>query len=174
MSHQLLAFARRGRLEPKGTDLSALVNAVAELLETSVGSKATLHLSLHQRLPLVKVDAIYLEMALLNVVVNARDASPGGAITINTREIYLNGDAAARHLEPGDYVLLCVSDEGTGMPSHIQARATEPFFTTKPRGEGTGLGLAMAHGFVQQSGGRPEVDSTVGRCTTIRLNFFPR
>lgn len=174
LTHQLLAFARRGRLEPKGTDLSEMVNAVAELLETSVGSKATLHLSLQRRLPLVKVDATHLEMALLNIVVNARDASPGGGtITVTTREIHVAGDAAARHLETGDYVLLCVSDERIGMPSHIRARATEPFFTTKPRGEGTGLGLAMAHGFVQQSGGRLEIESTVGKGTTIRL-IFPK
>lgn len=172
LTHQLLAFARRGRLEPKGIDLSELVNSVAELLESSVGSKATLHLNLQRRLPKVRVDATHLEMALLNVVVNARDASPnGGAITVTTKLIHLNGDASARHLEPGDYVLLCVSDEGTGMAPHILARATEPFFTTKSRGEGTGLGLAMAHGFVQQSGGRLEIESAVGRGTSIRMLF---
>jgi len=174
LTHQLLAFARRGRLEPKGVDLSELVNTVAELLETSVGNKATLHLNLQRRLPQVRVDATHLEMALLNVVVNARDASAkGGAITVTTKEVHLNGDAAARHLEPGDYVLLCVADQGTGMPPHVVARATEPFFTTKPSGEGTGLGLAMAHGFVQQSGGRLEIDSTPGVGTTIRM-LFPR
>lgn len=172
LTHQLLAFARRGRLEPKGVDLSELVNSIAELLETSVGSKATLHLNLQRRLPEVRVDATHLEMALLNVVVNARDASPnGGAITVTTKQIHLNGDAASRHLEPGDYVLLCVSDEGTGMAPHIVTRATEPFFTTKSRGEGTGLGLAMAHGFVQQSGGRLEIESAVGHGTTIRMLF---
>ncbi|CAO4164996.1 PAS domain-containing protein [Methylorubrum extorquens] len=172
LTHQLLAFARRGRLEPKGVDLSDLVNSIAELLETSIGSKATLHLNLQRRLPQVRVDATHLEMALLNVVVNARDASPnGGAITVTTKQIHLNGDAASRHLEPGDYVLLCVSDQGTGMAPHIVARATEPFFTTKSRGEGTGLGLAMAHGFVQQSGGRLEIESAVGHGTTIRMLF---
>ncbi|MDN3593058.1 ATP-binding protein [Methylobacterium adhaesivum] len=174
LTQQLLAFARRGRLEPKGVDLSELVNSVAELLESSVGNKATLHLNLQRRLPTVKVDPTHLEMALLNVVVNARDASPkGGAVTITTREIHLNGNAAARHLEPGDYVVLCVSDEGVGMPAHIQARAIEPFFTTKAHGQGTGLGLAMAHGFVQQSGGRLEIESEVGRGTTVRM-ILPR
>ncbi|GJE04479.1 PAS domain-containing protein [Methylobacterium isbiliense] len=172
LTHQLLAFARRGRLEPRGVDLSDLVHSVAELLETSIGSKATLHLNLQRRLPQVQVDATHLEMALLNIVVNARDASPnGGAITVTTRQVHLNGDATSRHLKPGDYVLLCVSDEGTGMAAHVAARATEPFFTTKPRGEGTGLGLAMAHGFVQQSGGRLEVESEVGRGTIIRMLF---
>ncbi len=172
LTHQLLAFARRGRLEPKGVDLSELVNSVAELLESSVGSKAALYLNLQRRVAPVRVDATHLEMALLNVVVNARDASQaGGAITVTTRQIHLNGDAASRHLEPGDYVLLSVSDEGTGMAPHIVARATEPFFTTKSRGEGTGLGLAMAHGFVQQSGGRLEIESAVGQGTTIRMLF---
>jgi PAS domain S-box-containing protein len=172
LTQQLLAFARRGRLEPKGTDLSELVYSVAELLETSVGTKATLHLNLQRRLSRVKVDPTHLEMALLNIVVNARDASPnGGSITVSTREIHLNGDAAARQLEPGDYVVLCIADEGTGMPAHVAARATEPFFTTKSRGEGTGLGLAMSHGFVQQSGGRLEIDTAPGKGTTISMLF---
>lgn len=174
LTRQLLAFARRSRLEPKGVDLSQLVNSFGELLESSVGQRAELYLSLQRRLPEVKVDPVHLEMALLNIVVNARDASPnGGAITVRTKAIHLNGNAAAHHLEPGDYVILSVSDEGTGMPPHIQARATEPFFTTKPQGQGTGLGLAMAQGFVQQSGGRLEIESEPGRGTTIRM-IFPK
>jgi PAS domain S-box-containing protein len=174
LTQQLLAFARRGRLEPKGTDLTELVHSVAELLETSVGTKATLHLNLQRRLPSVRIDATHLEMALLNIVVNARDASKtGGEITVTTRSVRLNGDAGARNLEPGDYVLLSVSDQGEGMPPHVAARATEPFFTTKPRGEGTGLGLAMAHGFVQQSGGRLEIESAVGIGTTVSMLFPP-
>jgi CheY-like chemotaxis protein len=113
-------------------------------------------------------------MALLNIVVNARDASPdGGAITVTTRAMHLNGDAAARELDPGDYVMLSVTDEGTGMAPHILARAIEPFFTTKGPQHGTGLGLAMTHGFVQQSGGRLEIESAPGRGTTIRM-IFPR
>lgn len=172
LTQQLLAFARRGRLEPRGADLSELVHSFANLLETSVGTRARLHLNLQLRLPLVRIDATHLEMALLNAVVNARDASPdGGAITVTTREIHLDVDTAARHVEPGNYVVLCVSDEGMGMAPHIAARATEPFFTTKPRGEGTGLGLAMVHGFVQQSGGRLEIESEIGRGTTIRMLF---
>ena len=174
LTQQLLAFARRGRLEPKGVDLSDLVHSFAELLESSVGSKATLHLNLQRRLPLVRVDATHLEMALLNIVVNARDASPnGGAITVTTKELHLDADAAGRELKPGEYVILCISDEGAGMDQRVASRATEPFFTTKPVGQGTGLGLAMAHGFVQQSGGRLEIESEVGRGTTIRM-LFPR
>ncbi|WP_241667256.1 ATP-binding protein [Muricoccus nepalensis] len=172
LTRQLLAFGRRSRMVPKGVDLSELVNSFGELLETSVGQRADLSLNLRRRLPEVLVDPNHLEMALLNVVVNARDASnKGGVITITTKALHLNGDAAARHLEPGDYVMLSVSDEGTGMPPHVLARATEPFFTTKGIGKGTGLGLAMAHGFVQQSGGRLEIESEPGRGTTVRMIF---
>ncbi len=174
LTRQLLAFGRRSRMVPKSTDLSQLVNSFGELLETSVGQKADLHLSLQRRLPQVRVDPNHLEMALLNIVVNARDASHnGGAITITTKAVQLNGGAAARQLEPGDYVILSVTDEGTGMPPHVLARATEPFFTTKGTGQGTGLGLAMAHGFVQQSGGRLEIESEPGRGTTVRM-IFPK
>ncbi|MHB8287442.1 MAG: ATP-binding protein [Caulobacteraceae bacterium] len=172
LTHQLLAFARRTRLEPKGVNLSELIYSFGELLEASVGEKADLHLNLQRRLPKVKLDATHLEMALLNIVVNARDASlKGGAITVTTRALHLNGDAAARQLKPGDYVMVCVTDEGEGMPPHIVARATEPFFTTKGVGQGTGLGLAMAQGFVQQSGGRLEIESEPGRGTTLRMIF---
>ena len=111
LTHQLLAFARRTRLEPKNVDLSHLVHSFAELLESSVGQKADLHLNLQRRLPSVRVDPSHLEMALLNIVVNARDASPnGGAITVTTKTMHLNGTAAAHHLKPGDYVMLSVTD----------------------------------------------------------------
>jgi signal transduction histidine kinase len=101
LTHQLLAFARRTRLEPKGVDLTQLVSSFGELLETSVGQKAELYLSLQRRLPEVRVDPVHLEMALLNIVVNARDASPdGGAITVRTKAIQLNDEAAAYHLKP--------------------------------------------------------------------------
>jgi CheY-like chemotaxis protein len=174
LTHQLLAFVRRTRLDPRGVDLNQLVNSFGELLETSVGQKVELHLSLQRRLPEVKVDPTQLEMALLNIVVNACDASPnGGAITVRTKAIHLNGDAAAHHLEPGDYVLLSVSDEGTGMAPHIKEHATEPFFTTRAKGQGTGLGLTMAEGFVQQSGGRLEIGSQPGYGTTVRM-IFPK
>ncbi|MBN8900014.1 MAG: PAS domain-containing protein, partial [Rhodospirillales bacterium] len=172
LTHQLLAFARRMRLEPRSVDLSHLVYSFAELLETSIGQKAELHLNLQRRLPAVRVDPNYLEMALLNIVVNARDASrKGGAITITTKAVRLNGNAASHQLRPGEYVMLSVTDQGIGMAPHIQARATEPFFTTKEPGQGTGLGLAMADGFAQQSGGRLEIESRLGEGTTIRLLF---
>lgn len=172
LTQQLLAFARRSRLEPKGVDLTELVNSISDLLDSAVGSKIDLSLHLRRRLPRVMVDPVHLEMALLNVLVNARDASGhGGAVTVSTETLTLNGDAASRDLTPGDYVTLTVADDGDGMAEHVLARATEPFFTTKPTGQGTGLGLAMAHGFAQQSGGRLEIESQPGDGTTVRLIF---
>jgi CheY-like chemotaxis protein len=115
------------------------------------------------------VDRVHLETALLNAVANARDAMPeGGTVTLATERLRLDGDAAGE-LPPGDYVVLGVRDTGEGMAPSVRARAVEPFFTTKAQGKGTGLGLAMVHGFLQQSRGRLEIDSEVGRGTTIRM-----
>jgi PAS domain S-box-containing protein len=172
LTRQLLAFARRSRLEPRPIDLTGLVGSISELLDSTVGQRVELQLNLRRRLASVDVDPILLEMALLNIVINARDAMPGGGlITVSTSAVHLNGDALAHHLEPGDYVCLTVQDEGEGMSPLVKARAVEPFFSTKPAGQGTGLGLAMAHGFVQQSGGRLEIDSEPGEGTTIRMLF---
>jgi CheY-like chemotaxis protein len=122
--------------------------------------------------PAALVDPVHLEMAVLNVLINARDAMPkGGTVTIGTSKVHLNGNAAAHHLPPGEYVALTIKDEGEGMPPHVLERATEPFFTTKTQGKGTGLGLAMVHGFVQQSLGRLEIESERGKGTTIRMLF---
>lgn len=172
LTRQLLSFARRTRLEPTEVNLSSLINSFKELIEISVGKQIDLYLNLKLRLPDVKLDANYFEMALLNVVANARDASSSGSsITIKTKLLHLNGDAEARRLKPGDYVVVTVTDEGEGMLPHIVLRATEPFFTTKPSGQGTGLGLAMVQGFVQQSGGRLEVESEHQRGTSIHMIF---
>lgn len=172
LTRQLLSFARRTRLDPTEVNLSSLINSFKELIEMSVGSQIELYLNLRLRLPDVKLDANYFEMALLNVVANARDASSvGGSITIKTKLVHLNGDAEARRLKPGEYVIVTVEDEGQGMLPHIIQRATEPFFTTKPSGQGTGLGLAMVQGFVQQSGGRLEVESEHQRGTSIHMIF---
>jgi CheY-like chemotaxis protein len=118
------------------------------------------------------VDGEQLEMALLNVLMNARDAMPGGGlVTLSTKSVHLNDDSAARQLPEGDYVALEVTDEGTGMTPEVIERATEPFFTTKTQGKGTGLGLAMASGFVQQSRGRLEIESEPGKGATMRFLF---
>ena len=170
ITRQLLAFARKTRLEPKGTDLTALINAFSELLETSVGTKIDLHFNLQRRLPQIMVDQAHLETALLNIVVNARDASPeGGSVTITTRAVELN--AGDHNLAPSCHVMLSISDKGSGMPPHVRARAMEPFFTTKGPTHGTGLGLAMVHGFVEKSGGCLQIESELGEGTTVTLLF---
>jgi PAS domain S-box-containing protein len=171
LTRQLLAFARKTRLEPRGVDLTELVGSFAEVIESSVGQDVALDLKLDAELDGVVVDPDQLEMALLNIVINARDASPrGSAVTIATTEVTLDEEAAG-DLTPGEYVALVVTDEGEGMPPEVVERAVEPFFTTKPVGKGTGLGLAMASGFARQSRGRLEIDSRVGQGTSIRMIF---
>lgn len=172
LTRQLLAFARKTRLEPRQVDLNTLIHEFGDLLDNTVGGQIRLVTALERRLPLVEIDPTHLEMAVLNVLLNARDAMPqGGTVTISTELWRLNGNAAAHHLPEGDYVVLSVSDQGTGMSEEVRQRAIEPFFTTKSGERGTGLGLAMAHGFVQQSLGRLEIDSVLGQGTTIRMLF---
>ncbi|MEH3120630.1 MAG: histidine kinase famiy protein [Sphingomonas phyllosphaerae] len=172
LTRQLLAFARKTRLEPRPLNLTHLVSEFSELIESSVNKQVDIHLSLRRGLQHVVVDPDQLEMALLNIVNNARDAMPnGGLVTISTLPRHLNGDAAAHDLPSGDYVVLQVEDNGEGMSPEVLERATEPFFTTKGTGKGTGLGLAMASGFVRQSGGRLEIESTPGKGTLVRMLF---
>ncbi|UVF21356.1 histidine kinase famiy protein [Microvirga terrae] len=172
LTKQLLAFARKTRLEAKPTNLNTLITEFGDMLENSVGPQIEIEFNLRSRVPAALVDPVHLEMAVLNVLINARDAMPkGGTVTIGTSKVHLNGDAAAHHLPSGDYVALTIADEGEGMPPHVLDRATEPFFTTKSQGKGTGLGLAMVHGFVQQSLGRLEIESERGKGTTIRMLF---
>jgi PAS domain S-box-containing protein len=167
LTRQLLAFARKTRLEPRLADVNALVQDFTEMLDTTAGRQVELQINLRRRLPPVLVDPVHLELALLNVVINARDAMPsGGTITVATS--LAAGDGGP---QDGSFVAIAVSDNGEGMPAHVRERATEPFFTTKGTGKGTGLGLAMVQGFVQQSRGRLEIDSQVGRGTTIRMLF---
>jgi PAS domain S-box-containing protein len=169
LTKQLLAFARKTRLEPRPTDLNALIGEFGEILDNTVGPRIDLVTTLKRRLPRTVVDPTHLEMALLNVLINARDAMPGGGtVTVGTSTTRLEGEG----LNAGAYVVLSVQDEGVGMPPHVVERATEPFFTTKGAEKGTGLGLAMVHGFVEQSLGRLEIQSEPGRGTCVRM-FFP-
>jgi len=162
LTQQLLTFARKQRLEPKAININTLVVEFSEMLVRTLGEKVDLRLDLRPGLPLCYLDPTHLEMALLNVLINARDAMPdGGQVTVGT--------AIVRGEERISHVDLCVVDKGTGMPPEVLQRATEPFFTTK--GPGTGLGLAMVHGFVQQSHGRLEIDSKPGEGTTVRMIF---
>jgi len=158
LTQQLLTFARKQRLEPRRINLNALLVEFSEMLVRTLGDKVELHLDLRPGLPYCTLDPTHLEMALLNVVINARDAMPGGGrVKVGTS------------LARGNEVVICIVDEGEGMTPEVMQRATEPFFTTK--GPGTGLGLAMVHGFVQQSRGRLELDSTPGKGTTVRMIF---
>ena len=169
LTRQLLAFARRSRLEPKAVEVGALVNGFAELLDSTIGPGCTLQFNLQRRLPLVKADPVVLETALLNLLINARDAMGGeGEITVAVKKVRVE-DGARAGLAAGDYVSIEVIDDGPGMPPEVRARATEPFFTTKPTGKGTGLGLAMAHGFASQSGGVLEIDTEAGQGATVRI-----
>lgn len=170
LTQQLLTFARKQRLEPKRVQLNALVVEFSEMLVRTLGSKVDLHLDLKPGLPPCTLDPTHMEMALLNVLINARDAMPnGGKITVATSMLQDADRIAAHRLQRGTYIVLCVIDEGEGMSPEVLRRATEPFFTTK--GPGTGLGLAMVHGFVQQSHGRLEIDSEPGKGTTVRMIF---
>ncbi|GAB3368434.1 histidine kinase famiy protein [Massilia agri] len=170
LTQQLLTFARKQRLEPKRINLNSLVVEFSEMLVRTLGDKVDLHLDLKPGLPSCTLDPTHMEMALLNVLINARDAMPdGGKVTVAT-SIMDDAEKLERHrLAPGRYVVICVIDEGEGMSPEVVARATEPFFTTK--GPGTGLGLAMVHGFVQQSHGRLEIESSLLQGTTIRMIF---
>lgn len=174
LTKQLLAFARKTRLDPHAVDLSTLIEDFSEMIESSVGGLVSVSLELASGLPDVLIDVEQLEMALLNVVLNARDAMPGGGtVTVATRALTVAEGETRQDLAAGDYVAVEVRDEGTGMSADVIERATEPFFTTKAANSGTGLGLAMANGFVRQSQGRLEIESEVGHGTTVRM-IFPR
>ncbi|MHA6770184.1 histidine kinase famiy protein [Sphingobium ummariense] len=172
LTRQLLAFARKTRLEPRRINMNDLIHEFGDLIDNTVGAQIRLVTALERRLPPVQIDPTHLEMAVLNILINARDAMPGGGtVTIATELWKLNGNAAAHGLPEGDYVVLSIRDEGHGMSPEVRQRATEPFFSTKGKDRGTGLGLAMVHGFVQQSLGRLEIDSEPGQGTTMRLLF---
>lgn len=173
LTAQLLSFARRSRLEPRRIELTGLISSIAELLDSTVGSRADLQLNLRRRLPEIEADPNHLEMALINVIVNARDAvAAGGVITVSTGTEMVDAQQPVAGLDHGQYVVMRVDDDGAGMPEDTLLRAIEPFFTTKPKGAGTGLGLAMAHGFAQQSRGALKIDSVEGQGTSVRF-YFP-
>ncbi len=175
LTHRLLAFSRRQTLAPKVTDVNGLVVGMEDLIRRTVGPEIAVESALGGGIWTVLVDAPQLENALLNLAINARDAMPeGGKLTIETGNRWLDERAAqTRDLPPGQYVSLCVSDNGTGMAADVIARAFDPFFTTKPLGVGTGLGLSMVYGFARQSGGQARIYSEVGQGTMVCL-YLPR
>ncbi|WP_439578470.1 ATP-binding protein [Elioraea sp.] len=176
LTGSLLAFARKQPLEPVPTDLNALLTRIEGLLRRSLGEHVELDLHRAHTAWRAMVDPAQLESAVLNLCVNARDAMPrGGRITIETADVLLDEDVAARDEEvaPGPYVMLAVSDTGMGMTPEVLARAVDPFFTTKQQGKGTGLGLSMVWGFVKQSRGHLKIYSEQGHGTTVKL-YLPR
>ncbi|WP_313901521.1 PAS domain S-box protein [Methylobacterium sp. J-076] len=175
LTHRLLAFSRRQTLDPKPTDVNRLVAGMEELVRRTIGPQVALEVVGAAGLWATLIDPGQLENALLNLCINARDAMPdGGRITIETANKWLDRPAATTHEIPeGQYLSLCVTDTGTGMPPEVIARVFEPFFTTKPIGEGTGLGLSMIYGFARQSGGQVRIYSEVGQGTTVCL-YLPR
>ncbi|QBX38097.1 PAS domain S-box protein [Brevundimonas sp. S30B] len=174
LTQRLLAFSRRQTLDPKPVDLNGLIAGMDDLVRRSIGPEIELLVEGAAGLWLTKADPSQLENALLNLCINARDAmAPGGGRLIIETSNLTPGRPDGRDRLEGDHVRLRVTDTGAGMAPDIQARVFDPFFTTKPLGQGTGLGLSMVHGFVHQSGGRIEVESAVGRGTTMSL-YLPR
>lgn len=164
---RLLAFARRQPLQPTAVDLIDLLKSTQALLASTLGPRVNLNIELPEALPAVHADRHQLELAILNLVVNSRDAMPdGGALTIKAQ---VGRIRLPPPLLPGQFVCLSITDTGTGMTPAVKAAAMEPFFTTKPAGHGTGLGLSMAHGLAAQLGGALEIDSEVGRGTQVQL-----
>ncbi|NTJ41032.1 PAS domain-containing protein [Agrobacterium larrymoorei] len=175
LTQRLLAFSRRQTLDPKPLNINILVESMLDLITRSVGPEIKVETVGAAGVWPTFVDASQLENALLNLCINARDAMPGGGkLTIETGNRWMDERSARmRGLEPGQYVSLCVSDTGTGMSPEVIERAFDPFYTTKPIGQGTGLGLSMVYGFAGQSGGAARIYSELGKGTMICI-YLPR
>ncbi len=169
LTGQLLAFSRVQRLEVRPTFVAPLIQNMRPLLRNVLGPGITKQFDLDEAMMPVMADPTQLEVAILNLAINARDAMPeGGLLTFVTNKVEISGDP---ELEDGDYVELCISDTGPGMPPEVLDRAFEPFFTTKEVGKGTGLGLSMVYGMARQSGGAARIESTPGKGTSVKLLF---
>jgi CheY-like chemotaxis protein len=176
LTQRLLAFSRRQPLDPKPIDANALVEGMSDLLGRAIGETIALETHLAPDLWWTEADPHQLESAILNLVVNARDAMTGGGkLTIETANVWLDEAYAEANLEvmPGPYVSLSVTDNGAGIDKTMMGRVFEPFFTTKEVGKGTGLGLAMVYGFVKQSGGHVKLYSELGDGTSVKI-YLPR
>jgi PAS domain S-box-containing protein len=176
LTRQLLAYSRRQSLRATRFDMNGLIESMADLLRSTVGAPVEVRMKLAADLWPVIADPSQVESALLNLALNARDAMPtGGLLVVETANATLDESYAARNqsAKAGDYVMLAVTDTGTGMSADVASHAFEPFFTTKDVGKGTGLGLSMVYGFAQQSGGHAKIYSEPGHGTTVRL-YLPR
>jgi CheY-like chemotaxis protein len=176
LTRKLLAFSRQQSLETGAVDVNDLVRGMTGLLRRSLGEKIEIEMIGAGGLWPIAADPTQLEVALINLAINSRDAMPdGGHLTIEMANWHLDEDYAAKNseVEPGDYVMVAVTDTGTGIPPDVLGRVMEPFFTTKEVGKGSGLGLSMIYGFAKQSGGHLSIYSEPGHGTTVRL-FLPR
>ncbi|HTR72070.1 MAG TPA: ATP-binding protein [Solirubrobacteraceae bacterium] len=172
LTHQLLAFARREVVQPEVVDVNGVVRAVERLLQRTLGEHVQLRSSLAEDLPPVLIDVGQLEQVIVNLAVNARDAMPdGGELRIDTAVFEVDEHYAVSRpeLKPGPHVRVRVSDSGVGMDEETIGRAFDPFYTTKPPGQGTGLGLATVYGIIQQAGGRAQIYSEIGVGTTFTI-----
>jgi signal transduction histidine kinase len=176
LTRRLLTFARRQILDPTVVDLNRQLIAFNDLLQRTLGDSIEVRMAHSPDLWHVRVDAGQFENAILNLAINARDAMPqGGRLTVRCENLVLDAAFCRDHpqIEPGEYVSISVIDSGTGIEPEILKRVFEPFFTTKESGKGSGLGLAMVHGFAEQSGGVATIESQQGRGTTVRI-YLPR
>ena len=172
LTNQLLTFSRKKVIEPVVMDINKIITDTSRMVERLIGANVRLTSALEPRLGNIRADPGQMEQVMLNLVVNARDAMPdGGMIHVTTLNVNLR-DAQVDHLSAGPYVLLTVSDTGTGIPEDVLPHIFEPFFTTKEAGKGTGLGLSTVYGIIQQSNGHMVIDSTIGEGTTFRI-YFP-
>ncbi len=168
LTHRLLAFARRQSLNNSAVDVNQMVASMQELLARTIGESIELRIELSDGLQLTSTDEHQLENALLNLVINARDAMPdGGQLTVSSEHVSVEGRSS--EISAGEYVCLSVRDTGSGMSDDVLGRAFDPFFTTKPIGQGTGLGLSMVYGFIKQTGGHVVIDSAEGQGTAVHL-----
>ena len=174
LTAQLLAFSRRQRLEARAIDLNDAVAGMRELLQSSMGGSVRLEVRTAEDLWPALVDPTQIELIILNLAINARDAMQvGGTLLVETANLTLGAPGRPEEPAPGDYVMVAVSDSGTGMTADVAAKAFEPFFTTKPVGKGSGLGLAQVYGFAKQSGGGVGLETGIGHGTTVRV-YLPR
>ena len=176
LTQRLLAFSRQQALSPRGLDPNRLVTDMSDLLRRTLGTDIVIESVLGGGLWRVHADQGQLENAIVNLCVNARDAMPeGGKLTIETANVHLDENYAREHgdVEAGQYVMIAISDNGTGMSGDVARRAFDPFFTTKDVGRGTGLGLSQVYGFVKQSGGHIKIYSEVGQGTSVKI-YLPR
>jgi signal transduction histidine kinase len=174
LTDQLLSFSRRQRLEPKVLDLNGTIAGMRDLLQSTIGGSVSIETELSEDLWPALVDPTQLDIAVLNLAINARDAMEiGGTLKVSTANVRLGPPRAAEEPAAGDYVAICVSDTGAGMSPEVRTKVFEPFFTTKEIGKGSGLGLSQVLGFAKQSGGGVRIESQPGRGTAVHI-FLPR